>query len=444
VDPTRWAARFGTGEALTWISQVLEDPSGDLWIVGGSQPFGPFYMDGWFAKLAGDTGAVQLAGTRSFDANEGSFEAGVLTNDSLFVAGFVYDPVSSQQPMYGDLAFDGTWIRSTRPGLLAADENESFTDAALLSDGGFIVVGYTRLGQGGCASCDGTDALAVRLAADRSVMWALALGSPYGDESAHRVIALPGGDFVVFGGGRGQFDYSLGLGTDPDSAPSFAYRLSASGNVVWQRELRLPAERGAAVTDAVLDPATGHIVFSGFASFGAVPYIAEMTTDGAITSARQISLGIGEGEVSTIALAPDGGLFIAGSELVPPDEATSKYYVARLDPSRASAVWAFRGTGAWSADPLRMIRSTRGDLVVAVPATWASRDDSLVGRVGFDGEHAPCWQTSPVTLAIESVTDHSVDSTYVETLLLPAAPEQLPGLASDLPSSPVPTSRCVQ
>jgi hypothetical protein len=384
---------------------------------------------------------------RAFDDHEGAFEAALLTTDSLFVAGFVYDPLDSQQPMFGDIELDGTWRASMRPlgSLENTGEYEAFTDVVRTDDGGFLLAGYTRSGVGSCdVPCDGTDALAVRLRPDRSVMWASAVGYDYADDSVHRIVRIPGGDFILLGGGRGQFDYSLGLGTDIDGTPSMAYRIDALGNVVWQRELRLPSQRGGRVDDAVFDPASGQLVISGSMGYGRQPFFAEMALDGTITRAFNVSLGVGDGEVSSIVLADDGGLFIAGYELQPPQETTRHIYVARLDPSRTSAVWAFRSTTGYSGDPLRMIRSMRGDLVVAIPSAGSSNSDVIVARV--DGGHAGsgCWPTSPASLTISPLDDNSVAATYTSTALGGAPLQVLPGIELRFPSSPAPASRCTR
>jgi hypothetical protein len=442
VDESPWIATLGGGPGQTWVSQVMEDAAGDIFVVGGSLAFGPKYIDGWFAKLSGDTGMLRIGGVRTFAQGEGGIEAGVMTDTGVFVAGWNYEDPYSQQPVMGDLAFDGSWAASLRPAgeLLFPGEFEGFNDAVRTNDGGFLLVGASRIGQGACATCAGMDTLVVRLRPDRSVEWVRILGSPTSDESLHRAVALPGGDFIVMGGGVGSYDYSDGAGTDIDSTPSIIYRLASNGALVWQRELRLPSQRGGGIVDAVFDPASGEVVLAGAMSYGTIPFIAQLTPEGAITKARELVMDDYTGAVTAVTLADDGGLFIAGFARQPPDAVM--VYVARLDPDRESVAWAFRGQSHYSDDLPRMIRSQRGDLVFAANSMGPNGTDANVARIGLDGSHAACWDTSPAQITLRPVADNSIASSYIPTVIAAPPTESLSARAMDLPSSPMPVTRC--
>lgn len=434
-----WAALFGGGPDGTSIARVVEDDAGDLWIVGSSFAFGPEYVDGWMGKLDGSTGALLFGGVRTFQGSEQTvISSAHITVDQLFVVGSKYTD-TDQQHTFGAFALDGSWRSSQRMGGGLADPGESdvLSDLVPTADGGYIIVGSTRIGTGGCGpSCHGTDALVVKLRADGTVEWTRAIGEALGDEAYERVIALPGGDVIAFGGG-GAYDFSGGAGTNIDAGPSLISRIGGDGTIRWSRRIKTSAVgRGSALTDGVLDPQNGELIVVGAQDYGDTPIIAHVTQDGAVTRIHEVILDGFPGRVTAVQLADDGGLFIAGFEEVPPINLDRSAYVARTNATRDGIVWARRVALAYASDDwVRLLRSRRGDLVLWSTGTGADLTRAVVVRIGADGEGASCWPLAPASMTFAAVTDASIDVNLVTTPIS-AVGETLTGGAIPLPGQP--------
>lgn len=407
-----WVTSLGGADTETWISDIVEEPNGDLWIVGTTQPWGIAYTDGFVFELDATTGTIQRGGVRSFGPGENLIHGAVLDpRGSLFVVGAAHTgATSSFQPASGSIDLDTSgWVSAgwQTDQLETPGEQDVYYDVVIGSDGGALMVGSSHFGAGGCASCEQMDALAVKLDPDGAIVnnGARVSGSSVGDELARGAVALTDGSFVVFGGGLGKYDYSGGAETDVDSPPSYVFRTTTTAAPMWIRQLDYPSARGAGVFAGVYVPALDQIALAGTASFGAVGLLVHMRPDGAVVGAQNVVLdGSGDVTITSVALAPDGGLYLAGLQTADDFMTRSSFY-ARLAPDHTTVVWAARVDAGYSPRPSLLHATSSGDLIVTAAGTGAPNSDAAIARITANGQLPACWTAArPATVTLEPVT----------------------------------------
>lgn len=198
-------------------------------------------------------------------------------------------------------------------GGLATDE---FRDAVALPGGGLVAVGTGRSSDGGFGTNHGSfDLVVVELDADGGLVWGRSYGGSGFDEG-NAIAALDDGGFVVAGSTSS---------TNGDAVPGthgyadfWLLRLSATGDIVWQRTLG-----GTLIDEAhdVLVTADGDIIATGWARSangdvtdpqGGYDYwVVKLDADGDLLWQRNYGTALDE-SARSIAPAPDGGFLLCG------------------------------------------------------------------------------------------------------------------------------------
>jgi hypothetical protein len=435
VEP--WAMLLGVDTVGTSVNDVVEDASGELWVVGDSGAFGPSYFDAWLARLHRN-GDLQLLGVRALAASSTSaIAAASIDPQGLVVVGELSSTGVGQQPALGRIALDGTWAEAYElTGASTTGEYENLFAIARTSDGGHVVVGRTRAGSGGCALCLGVDALVAKLDATGTLEWARAYGTAVGDEVALAVLQLPDGDYIVTGGGVGTYDYGTA-----DSAPSVLMRLSPAGDVRWSVWVRSPGERGVRLSDVVLDRSTDQLVIVGHVNHGfdAVIMRVDPATGVVVAAAKVFVDATKRGQLAAVTVLEDGDLVIAGIErsATLPERAV---FVARLS-GELVAQWSVGAFLAANADRAGLLRTRDGDLVTWVNGAGAAGNFALLVRMGVDGSVPACSSLSPATLQVtaRATTTQAAPliTSTLGTTVTAASTREL-----EIASSPRPAARC--
>jgi hypothetical protein len=243
-----------------------------------------------------EAGPVAVGWTKTFGV-QGNYEEGrvvIPTSDGNYlVAGYKDREIALADLYLIKMAGDGTEIWSTTVG---GDYNDEAYAAVETADGGFAVVGKTRvLG-------DYYDIYLVRTNSSGAVLWETTLGGA-DDDYAYALAEMPDGGFALAGN-----TFSSGAGY----SDAYAVRTDASGAVIWEKTF------GGADADYFYDlvaNADGSVVLAGStASSGAGQgdmYAVKVASDG--TTAFEATVGGAEDDAAyALAATADGGYVLAG------------------------------------------------------------------------------------------------------------------------------------
>ena len=226
--------------------------------------------------------------------------------------------------------------------------------------------------------------------------YGLAAAARSNDDSATGIALGPDGSVYVTGGFFGVATFgagstSLSLTSSAGSSDGFLWKLTPNGSAVWVRGM---GGAGADVANSVAVASDGSVYalgsFQGTTSFGAYSLSAIGPTDGFVTKldangnylwAKRMG-GIDAIEGTTIgqgiAVAPDGSVYTTGSfqgtanfgSSTLTSVGDSDLFIAKLDPSSGSFLWANRMGG------------TIGDYLAAVAV---AADGSIYVAGSFHG-----------------------------------------------------------
>jgi hypothetical protein len=379
---------------------------------------------------------------RSFVPSQNEIAGAAWTPNGLVVIGSGYD-VDSEQPLIGRLDVDGAWVAGGQMAgdLRHPDEFEDFSALVPAGDGGWYAVGLTRVGTGGCATCLGNDGLVIRFDADLGVRWTRVIGGPTGDEGFDAALVLPDGDVLAIGAGT-KHDYSEGAETDVDGGQAVISRLGPDGTHRWSRRPRITAgPRGATLHRAIVDP-DGGVLVVGSMTFTQRPIVAHVSDAGALTWIREARVGDRHGEVTDVAIASDGSLITAGWERVDGVGLDRYGVIMRTNTTRDAVVWSRRFALAdTNARVVRLLRSRRGDLVVAASGAGPDGTAAMVLRMDDDGNGPACLPTLTGTGRLIDQTDASIVPAFtIAPVNTVVAATTVGGL--EFPVSPAPGTTC--
>lgn len=138
---------------------------------------------------------------------------------------------------------------------VGGSEDDAFNDVQQTTDGGFIASGYTRSSDGDVATNQGYgDVWIVKMAASGDFEWQKSLGSSANEGGAYVKQTTDGG-YIVLGGAT--YDGGDVSGTHGNN-DAWVVKLSASGNIQWQKALGgTGEEHGRSISQA---PDGGYIV----------------------------------------------------------------------------------------------------------------------------------------------------------------------------------------
>lgn len=257
-----------------------------------------------------------------------------------------------------------TWLRA-----YGGNGDEILRALAGTADGGYIVAGGTASPGTG-----DTDCLVVRLNGLGNIVWQKAFGGPSMDE-AQAVCALPGGGFIVAGRTR-----SFGAGGDD----LWIIRLSAAGEVLWQRACGGQADEGAAAILAMDDG--GCIIAGTTSSFGAGggdAWLLRLDASGGVIWQKAYGGGLSD-RARAIVGTGDGGCLVAGEST---GGGSADGWLLRLD-GQGAILWQ-RSCGGLGADTLASLAACEDGGFLAAGGTaspGAGGGDAWVLRLDSTGD----------------------------------------------------------
>lgn len=272
-----WKKTFG-GTNYDVINEIIPTTDGGYIFAGNSSsnngdvPGNNGYVDYWIVKVNAD-GNVQwkknLGGTGDDRATSIT-----QTNDGGYVvAGYAENNNGDVTGNHGGkdywilkLNTDGGviyWKKS-----LGGSHQDLARSIVKTSDGGYIVAGHAFSNDGDVTgNHDGTDAWIVKLNSDGNIQWQKALGGTKVDE-AYSIIQTTDGGYLAVGhttSNDGQVvgyhsPSNTGGGEAPLSYDYWAVKLSATGNLLWQKCL---GGSGSESANSVIQTADGGYVIAG-------------------------------------------------------------------------------------------------------------------------------------------------------------------------------------
>jgi hypothetical protein len=359
TDADLWVLRIDPDGEIRWERSypapggefgraVDETPDGGLVVAGGPDPFGGVEGDAWVRKLQA-TGSVEWArgyGGAGFDhfmsirtTPPGGFIAAGLTDSSgaggldAWVVKLDASGNIEWEGAYGTPADDGVFaVRRTRPGggyVVAGftDTVGTSSDAFIAKldplgvvewerlygtptgdewivsieqteDQGYVAAGWTdSFGQGG------SDFWVLRLDAAGDVLWQRCYGGASADEAwSVQPVAADGG-FLVTG---------MSDSFDPDPGSFWVLKLSAAGDVEWQKLYGGPGDE---VGRSVRLTADGGVALLGYTeSFGGGGmdlWVLKLEPDGSIAAPCPLGADTGVTAVDTTATAAAAASVVA-------------------------------------------------------------------------------------------------------------------------------------
>ena len=178
--------------------------------------------------------------------------------------------------------------------------DDEVVDILETSDGGYMVLAHTYKAVGQVAF----KTLLFKLDASASLLWNFHSNQDSGSDFPARLLELASGDFLIAGSGRSTY----GGGDRP-----FLIKVDSSGNLLWATAYDIsPLGAQALVYDAVEDPATGDIYFTGTALTVGTLFV-RTNTNGNLILVEYLSGGFLEYSWTMAPSITSGAFIIAGS-----------------------------------------------------------------------------------------------------------------------------------
>ncbi|MES2770994.1 MAG: putative Ig domain-containing protein, partial [Pseudomonadota bacterium] len=191
-----------------------------------------------------------------------------------------------------DASGNKVWIKT-----LGGTLNDYAASITALSDGGFVITGFTK-----SAGAGSDDLLIAKLDANGNKVWAKTLGGASSDIGTS-IVATPDGGFVVAG-----YTESAGAGSED----FLIVKLDANGNKVWVKTLGGASDDFAQSITALSDGSFVVVGFTASAGAGSNDFlIAKLDANGNKVWCRTLG-GVHVDDGLSITAPPDGGFVVIG------------------------------------------------------------------------------------------------------------------------------------
>ena len=261
-----WKQYMDTGR-WNYAYAIVQNPAGGYTIsgayfCGGCQSGNDFYV-ATFDEAGNRIGSSTWPGGRGDDrayaityASGGGYLAAGWGNSTSLS----WDSFTSANNRGG---FD-IWLKRSGPNdyywikTFGGSGNEYSTAVAATTDGGFIVAGYTTSTDGDVlGNHGGKDAWVFKVNKDGTIVWQKTLGGSANDV-ANAILLTANGDILVAGSTTSTDGDVAGNHGNEDG---WVVKLSAAGNLLWQKTLGGSANDGAL---AITQSANGQYVLAGY------------------------------------------------------------------------------------------------------------------------------------------------------------------------------------
>ncbi len=281
------------GSAYDSANSIITEPDGKFIFVGSTESFGAGASDLWVVKV-GENGNI-LSETALGGSMYDRARAIQPTSDGgYFVAGYTGSFGNGGKDFWL-LKFDssGNLVENVTLGGSADDVAEIIKST---SDGGYLVVGYTRsFGEGGA------DIWVVKLDSNRNILWQKTYGGE-GGERASSVIEVSDG--YIISGHTGSFNSNKGA--------LWVIKLDFNGNITWQKAYDGDNRDKFGIIKELSD---GNFVLVGYTkSFGAGEgdiWILKIDSMGNVLWSKTYG-GVANDMASDVLPTSDGGFIIIG------------------------------------------------------------------------------------------------------------------------------------
>lgn len=252
---------------------------------------------------------------------------------------------------------------------------------ALTADGGYIVAGYTASNDGDVSGNHGNeDFWVVKLAADGSMTWQVALGGPKA-EIAHAIMQTADSGYIVVGASRSDSGQVSGNNGQRDF---WVVKLDAVGTLMWENTLGGSALDVAAAVDETTD---GSYIVAGLTysndfdvtnNHGADDYwVVKLDTGGNLLWQKTFG-GTGPDEATSIEQTTDGGYIVAGFAASNDGDVTGNhglndYWLVKLD-SSGNLVWQ-KTYGGLQDDEAHSVQQTNDNGYIIAGTSYSNTDD---------------------------------------------------------------------
>jgi serine/threonine protein kinase len=257
----------------------------------------------WIARFDAE-GAVTAEATHATGRDALPYAVALADDDSVVVAGSTIGR--------GAGAYDG-WLLKLGADLkpvfdktFGGFQDDSFTGAAALADGGAVAVGWTS-----SAGAGRDDVWAVRVDAFGRTVWERRYGGGQ-DDRGKQALALANGNVLVLAETPAVGAAPANDATDPPMN-AWLLMLKPDGNTLWER--RFGGPRGDVFDAAAALPDGGYLAAGVAESKGAGltdGWLARLDAEGALLWDRTYGEA-GEDELRAVAYLPDGGMVAVGS-----------------------------------------------------------------------------------------------------------------------------------
>ena len=352
--------------------------------------------DSWIVKLDA-SGNIEWQKCMGGIYNDGGISIQQTTDSGFVVAGFSYSNDGDVSGHHGSFYFSDYWIvKLDAAGNIEWQKSlggvsiESASSIQQISDGGFVVTGYSTSNDGDVSGNHGTyDYWIVKLDPLGNIEWQKSLGGSSYD-NAYSIQQTTDEGFVVAGnsssndgdvsGNHGYSDY-------------WVVKLDASGNIEWQKCLGGSNGENARSIQQTTD---GGFVVAGYSdsndgdvsgNHGDVDYwIAKLDTSGNIEWQKCLGGSLSDYAYS-IQQTTDEGFVVAGLTYSNDGDVSghhgssiySDYWIVKLDAS-GSIEWQ-KSLGGSNGDKAHSIRQTSDGGFVVAGDSW-SNDGDVSGNHG--------------------------------------------------------------
>jgi hypothetical protein len=239
------------------------------------------------------------------------------TLDGYLVAGNVTNGAGNQDALLVRLDRYGAILWQKRFG---AGQSDAFNCVVNTPDGGYLAVGETRsFGAGNL------DIFLVKINASGTVVWSKTVGDADKNDSAHGVIAVSGGGFVVSG---------ASLSATSGSTTSVFLRLDSNGNTLWSRKYSTASSN--LILSNYID---GNVIYASGSANGEGVFVRLELSSGSILSSKTYA-GNGTEALSYQQPTADGNLLLADHTLSPSMSSDSKVWVQKVNRTSGQVLWS--------------------------------------------------------------------------------------------------------
>ncbi len=228
--------------------------------------------------------------------------------------------------------------------------------AAMVSDGGILVAGFTRTSTAPSSE----DILLARLSADGDLLWAKHYGSSNVSEYALDLTALGGDQFVLTG--------YMGPDGQPTGSDAIIMKVDADGNVIWTNR---SGTYGNDDCKAVAHSSDDGIIVAGLVQTGGPTlddaWIAKLDASGQVVWSNTYSAPENNGG-SALVTTPDGGALVTGQGLL---NNIAGVVASKVD-SDGAVSWSYRYNFIAGEGPSHVLATTNGNYLITGTAIFGS------------------------------------------------------------------------